>query len=109
MVYDCYRSHPAGQFRSRVVYDCYSPNLQSPSPPRLLRELERLLAKRDRDETIALYGNPSQLMFELDDWRLTSRKLEGNYPNYHQLIPQEFAYHVTLEMTYWVMPVQLCS
>jgi len=74
-----------------------SPELAVTIPARSLRELERLLAKRDRDETIALYGDASQLMFELDDWRLTSRKLEGNYPDYHQLIPQEFAYQITLE------------
>ena len=38
-----------------------------------------------------------QAIFECGDQRLTSRLLEGQYPNYNQLIPRQFARQVTIE------------
>jgi DNA polymerase-3 subunit beta len=48
-------------------------------------------------DTVALYVDESQVIFELGDRRLTSLKLEGAYPDYQQLIPRQFARTVTIE------------
>ena len=56
-------------------------------PARALRELERMLGACQESDTIFLHVGDSQVIFDVNHQRLTSRKLEGAYPNYHQLIP----------------------
>ncbi|MBL1208762.1 DNA polymerase III subunit beta [Geminocystis sp. GBBB08] len=59
-------------------------------PSRALRELEKMLSSGKENEAVALYVDNGQLVFELGNQHLTSRKLEGGYPNYNQLIPTKF-------------------
>ena len=66
-------------------------------PARALRELERMLGACQDTDSIALQVGESQVIFEVNNQRLTSRKLEGAYPNYHQLIPQNFERNISLE------------
>ena len=65
-------------------------------PARALRELERMLAMPSAEQ-IALHFDDTQVVFELGEQRLTSRKLEGAYPAYRQLIPRQFARTMTVE------------
>lgn len=66
-------------------------------PAKALRELERMLTSANESDWVALHLDETQVIFELNDQRLTSRKLEGAYPAYHQLIPSQFNRQVTLE------------
>jgi DNA polymerase-3 subunit beta len=67
-------------------------------PARALRELERMLAhSSESEESVALYFDQGQVVFEFGDQRLTSRTLEGQYPAYHLLIPKQFQRELTLE------------
>jgi DNA polymerase-3 subunit beta len=66
-------------------------------PANALRELERALAKMNGDEAVKLHFDDSQVVFEMDDQRITSRKLDGTYPAYRQLIPQQFATQMTVD------------
>ncbi len=66
-------------------------------PANALRELERAIAKHNGDEAVKLHFDDSQVVFELDDQRVTSRKLDGSYPAYRQLIPQQFATQVSVD------------
>ena len=66
-------------------------------PARALRELERILATRQSKEPVALYADEGQVVFELGEQRLTSRKLDGQYPAYRQLLPSQFAITLTVE------------
>jgi DNA polymerase III subunit beta len=59
-------------------------------PARALRELEKILSLAKENESVALYVDQGQVVFELGDQHLTSRKLDGAYPNYNQLIPKKF-------------------
>jgi DNA polymerase-3 subunit beta len=62
-------------------------------PARSLRELERLLA----DATdLALFTDRGQAVVTCGDRVLTTRMLDGTYPNYPQLIPATFG--VTVEV-----------
>ncbi|BAY52460.1 DNA polymerase III beta subunit [Thermostichus vulcanus NIES-2134] len=65
-------------------------------PAKSLKDLERLMAKQDG--MVALRCDPTQVVFDIgNDARITSRLLEGQYPNYRQLIPKTFARQVTVE------------
>jgi DNA polymerase III subunit beta len=66
-------------------------------PARALREVERLLAVRQSTEPLALKLDPGQVIFQWGDHCLTSRTLEGQYPAYRQLIPQQFQRQMTAD------------
>lgn len=66
-------------------------------PARALRELEKILAMAQEGDNIALYVDEGQVVFELREQNLTSRKLDGAYPNYNQLIPRQFDRTIVLE------------
>lgn len=59
-------------------------------PARALRELENMLKTAKDSESITLFVDEGQVVFQLGEQNLTSRKLEGTYPNYNQLIPRQF-------------------
>ncbi len=70
-------------------------------PAKALREVERLIGvKGNKEETsslITLRFDQTQVVFEFGNQRLTSRKLEGAYPAYQQLIPNQFASQINVD------------
>jgi len=59
-------------------------------PARALRELENMIKMAKSDDSLTLFVDEGQVVFELGEQNLTSRKLDGTYPNYNQLIPRQF-------------------
>ncbi len=59
-------------------------------PSRSLREVERLMASWRSNEPVSLFCDRGQVVFLAADQMVTSRTLEGTYPNYGQLIPDGF-------------------
>ena len=74
-----------------------SQNFAVTIPARALRELEKMLAMAKEGESISLFVDEGQVVFELGEQNLTSRKLDGTYPNYNQLIPPEFERTMVVE------------
>lgn len=66
-------------------------------PAKALRELERMMQVNAGGETVAVRFDQGQLICEWANQRLTSRLLEGQYPNYRQLIPRQFSRQMTVE------------
>ena len=66
-------------------------------PARALRELERMLGSMKERDSIQLEVDEGQVVFNLETRRLTSLKLEGQYPDYRRLIPKEFSRQIILE------------
>lgn len=73
------------------------PEFEVTVPARALRELEKMLGMRQENDSIALHVEQGQIVFELAEQRLTSRTLDGQYPNYRQLIPRQFERQITLD------------
>ncbi|CAN1213184.1 DNA polymerase III subunit beta [Tumidithrix helvetica PCC 7403] len=71
-------------------------NLEVTIPARALRELERIL-NQQTEGAIAVRFDQSQMIFQCANQVLTSRLLDGGYPNYRQLIPTQFERQVTVE------------
>jgi DNA polymerase-3 subunit beta len=78
-------------------------------PTRAWRELERAIALHDRDRPIQLYFDPGQAIFELDNRRLTTRTLEGQYPAYRQLIPDRFSRQISVDRKQLLQALELVS
>lgn len=66
-------------------------------PAKALRELEKMLQAHASSAPVSLRFNRTQVIFELGSQRLTTRLLEGQYPNYRQLVPKQFERQVTLD------------
>jgi DNA polymerase-3 subunit beta len=66
-------------------------------PARSLRELERLLSSRGAADPVSLFCDRGQVVFQWADQVLTSRSLDGTYPNYRQLIPESFSRSLKLD------------
>ena len=59
-------------------------------PARSLREVERLMTSWRSEQPVSLFCDRGQVVFLAADQMVTSRTLEGTYPNYGQLIPDGF-------------------
>ena len=65
-------------------------------PAKALRELERMIQGYASNEPVTVRLEDTQVLFDLGHQKLTTRLLEGQYPNYRQLLPKQFARQVTL-------------
>jgi DNA polymerase III subunit beta len=69
------------------------PELEAIIPARALAELARIAQGGD---TIELGVHENQVVFAADDVWLTTRRIDGQFPNYKQLLPETFEHDVTL-------------
>ena len=63
-------------------------DVESILPSRTLQELVRIMGMVESDE-VEMYIAENQVLFCLDDVEIISRAIEGNYPDYQQIIPKE--------------------
>lgn len=72
-----------------------SAELEANVPARAMRELARVVGQMDAEQVeIARPGN--QIVFRAGDVVLASRIIDGQFPNYRQLIPESFEHEVRL-------------
>ena len=69
------------------------PELEAIVPARALTELARI---GQGAEQIELGVHENQVVFGVDGIWLTTRRIDGQFPNYKQLIPESFEYEVAL-------------
>jgi len=70
-----------------------APELEAIIPARALSELGRIAQSGD---TIELGVHENQAVFVADDVWLTTRRIDGQFPNYRQLLPETFEHELTL-------------
>ncbi|MCU0566177.1 MAG: DNA polymerase III subunit beta [Oculatellaceae cyanobacterium Prado106] len=75
-------------------------------PGKALRELERMIQMNASAEPIAVRFDQGQLIVQWDNQRLTSRLLEGQYPNYRQLIPKQFSRQLTVDRRVFISALE---
>ena len=78
-------------------------------PSRTLAELNRLMS--DGDETIDITVNPnkSQILFKLKDLELVSQLVQGNFPQYSQLIPQSYKTRAVVDVAQFLRATKTAS
>src|ERR671930_858767 len=69
------------------------PELEAIVPARALGELARIAGE---GETISLGVHENQVIFGTSDAWLTTRRIDGQFPNYKQLVPEAFEHEVSL-------------
>jgi DNA polymerase-3 subunit beta len=69
------------------------PELEAIVPSRALQELARIASSGDNVE-VGVHEN--QVVFTTDGVWLTTRRIDGQFPNYRQLLPEQFEHELTL-------------
>ena len=72
--------------------------LEANVPARALQELVRI-AQQEPAESLAVSVGQSQVVFELADVVLSSRLIDGQFPNYRQLLPESVEHELRLATT----------
>jgi len=70
-----------------------APELEAIVPSRALQELARIAGSGDSVE-VGVHEN--QVVFTTDGVWLTTRRIDGQFPNYRQLLPEQFEHELTL-------------
>ena len=82
-------------------------------PARTLAELSRILSvfrdSVDSPVSVTLHFSDNQLVMSYGQVELTSRLLEGNYPDYRQIIPKQFQTKARLDQGDFVQAVKAAS
>jgi DNA polymerase-3 subunit beta len=66
-------------------------------PAKALRELEKMISSRQEGDNLALHLEQGQVVFDWKNQKLTTRTLEGKYPDYRLLIPRQFQRQITID------------
>lgn len=70
------------------------PDLEAIVPARALAELARIA--QAGDELVLGVHENNQFVFGIDGVWLTTRRIDGQFPNYNQLLPEEFEHELAL-------------
>ncbi|MEY2600547.1 MAG: polymerase subunit beta [Verrucomicrobiota bacterium] len=75
-------------------------------PTKCVNELARLV---ENEGELKMHVSQNQVAFDIGSTRLVSKLVEGNYPNYRQVIPSEMRERVTLERQLFLAAVHRVS
>jgi DNA polymerase-3 subunit beta len=73
--------------------DGSTPDFEAIVPSRALQELSRIATSGDAVE-VGVHEN--QVLFSTEGAWLTTRRIDGQFPNYRQLLPEQFEHELTL-------------
>lgn len=78
-------------------------------PTKAVNELQRLLKEGGDKAEVRIRIGAKQIAFEMNNNLLVSKLIEGNYPNFRQVIPGAAKHRVTLERESFLSAVQRVS
>ncbi|MBU1747199.1 MAG: DNA polymerase III subunit beta [Chloroflexi bacterium] len=73
--------------RTEAIDNSADDKLEIIIPARALNELSRTLGASDEAEPVQVTVTANQIVFHMSSIELVSRLIEGNFPNYRQIIP----------------------
>lgn len=77
-------------------------------PQRTIQELIRILNEKPDQELKIILGN-NQILFESNEVQLISRLIDGQYPDYQQIIPKDFETKVTIQKEEVINNIRVAS
>lgn len=76
-------------------------------PSRTMNEVLRILSASETTEEISLAVTDNQISFKIGETFIVSRIIEGNFPNYHQIIPSSSKIKVRVKLAELVSAVKM--
>ena len=95
--------------RKASLLDPVTPAVEIIIPAKSLFEVARILDDTDKTVDILVTPNGSQVIFHTDEADLVSRIIEGQFPNYRQVIPSSHATTVTVSRDELLAATKLAS
>ncbi len=74
-----------------------------------LRTAQELLRVISRTAPLLVHCDANQMLFKSDDVEIMSRLIDGNYPDYEQIIPKDAETEITLDRAHLMNAVKLVS
>ncbi len=78
-------------------------------PARALNELNRFLGDEEELVEIAVNQQKTQMMFKFKDIHMVSQLIQGNFPNYSQLIPQSYVTRAVIDRAEFTQTIKRAS
>jgi DNA polymerase-3 subunit beta len=78
-------------------------------PSRTLAELNRLMGDQEEPVEIRVNASKSQILFRFKDVEMVSQLVQGNFPQYSQLIPQSFNTRATVAVAQFLRATKTAS
>lgn len=95
--------------RRGVLLQKVDPPIEVIIPARSLFELARVVGDDDSPVDVAVTQNKSQVIFHAADVDLVTRLIEGQFPNYRQVIPSSYTTRVVVEREELLKATKLAS
>lgn len=73
-------------------------------PLKTIQEVVRIF---DNEDVLEIYFDENQVLFKTTDLELISRLIDGNYPDYEQILPKSFEVEMSLDKEHFVNAVKL--
>jgi DNA polymerase-3 subunit beta len=80
----------------RTALGAEAPAIEANVPARAMRELARL-TEDDAEGDVEVHLSANQALFKVGDVILASRLIDGQFPNYRQLLPESFEHEIKVK------------
>lgn len=78
-------------------------------PARALNELNRFLSDQEETVEITVNQQKTQILFRLKNIEMVSQLIQGNFPNYSQLIPQSYVTRAVVDRAEFLQTIRMAS
>jgi len=78
-------------------------------PARSLQELARVSAEESNPIRMTIAPNRSQVFFRMTNIDLVSQLIEGNFPDYKQIMPKSYSTHTVVDVSELLKAVKIAS
>lgn len=78
-------------------------------PARALNELNRFLSDQEETVEITVNQQKTQILFRLKNVEMVSQLIQGNFPNYSQLIPQSYVTRAVVDRAEFLQTIRMAS
>jgi len=78
-------------------------------PAKAYHELNRVMGNDDQEIEIMLNSQKSQVLFKLKGIEMVSQLIQGNFPNYSQLIPQTYGTKARIDVAEFLRAIKMAA
>ncbi|HFC76803.1 MAG TPA: DNA polymerase III subunit beta [Candidatus Moranbacteria bacterium] len=78
-------------------------------PAETLRELNKILSNIEENVDIFITIEENQIFFDINDIKVVSRLINGNYPDYKQIIPNKFKTNILISKKELLQSIKIAS
>ena len=78
-------------------------------PAETLREVSKIISNSDENKQLNIVIENNQIFFNINDVKIVSRLINGKYPDYKQIIPEEFKTNIIINKDSLLRAIKIAS